>query len=42
MVHKRGLWERFVRGGLDEQDFEGYANELEEEHEVRGAVAREV
>jgi len=41
MVHKRGLWERFVRGGLDEQEFEGYANEHEEEHEVRGAVARE-
>lgn len=30
MVHKRGLWERFVRGGLDDEEFEEYAADYEE------------
>lgn len=29
MVHKRGLWERFVRGGLDDEEFEEYAADIE-------------
>jgi len=30
MVHKRGLWERFVRGGLDDEEFEEYAVDHED------------
>lgn len=41
MVHKRGLWERFVRGGLDDEELEEYGSEREEEQEVYGAVTRD-
>jgi len=30
MVHKKGMWERFIRGGFSEEELEDYAHEYEE------------
>ena len=33
MVHKKGLWERFVKGGFEDEELYEYVHELDEEDE---------